>query len=243
MQKDLSTLKSEKDSFQELIVKIDEINASISSSKQLLGSKFNEQSRLKMEKIDESQIDTIKNEINEIEIKIVKTGTDQNKLNKIVKIITFWKEGCSNRGIPSMLIDNSIPFMNEYVRKELDKVSPGKFTVSFDTVGQTKAGDVREKFTVNVVNNLNGASKHKSLSGGEKRLIDTCCMKSLRALDENLRQKRTNITILDEVLDSLDDDNSSIFCYYLKKLAQKECVMLITHSSSKVSEADEVLRM
>jgi DNA repair exonuclease SbcCD ATPase subunit len=243
LQKDLSNLKTEKDYLQEIKEKISLINTQIICDENIIISKKEQKKKLEETKIDESQILIIENDIKLLQGVIVEKEQEQVKLNKIIKIITFWKEGCSNRGIPSMLIDNSIPFMNEYVRNELDKVSPGKFTVSFDTVGQTKAGDVREKFTVNVVNNLNGASKHKALSGGEKRLIDVCCMKSLRALDENLRQKRVNVTLMDEVLDSLDDDNSATFCYYLKKLAQKECIVLITHSSSKVSEADEVLRM
>ena len=44
-------------------------------------------------------------------------------------------------------------------------------------------------FSIMKNNNFNGANKHKALSGGEKRLIDICSMKTLSALVENLYQK------------------------------------------------------
>ena len=184
----------------------------------------------------ENNIETTKNQINSLEIKIT-------NIDKLINICQFWKEAFSNRGIPSMLIDSSIPFMNQTIKNELNKICSGKFTVSFDTMTQNKSGEYKEKFGINILNNFNGASSHKKLSGGEKRIIDVCCMRTLKLLAENLYQKKFNLTILDEILDSLDEECASTFCYYLKKLSEGQNIILMTHSSSRVSEADSVLRM
>jgi len=142
-----------------------------------------------------------------------------------------------------MLIDSAIPFMNKVVRDELEKVSHGKFIVSFDTLSETKAGDVRDKFKVNVLNCENGCNDHKYLSGGEKRLIDLCCMKALRALMENLFQKRFHITVFDEALDALDDDNSSMFCRLMKQMSSDQNITIITHKMIENLESDLLLKL
>ena len=141
-----------------------------------------------------------------------------------------------------MLIDDSIPFLNKIMREELEKVAPGKYLFHFDTLSTTKGGEVRDKISVNVLNLENGADRYCMLSGGEKRQIDVCCMKSLRALTEDLYQKRINVTFLDEILDSLDEDNTSLFCQNLKLLSKGQNITLITHSLANSSECDRVLR-
>jgi exonuclease SbcC len=159
------------------------------------------------------------------------------------EIAIFWRDGFSDKGIPSMLIDSTIPFMNKNIMEELDKIVPGKFIVSFDTLGTTKAGEVRDKFSVNILNLENGADSHKLLSGGEKRVIDVACLKVLRNLTENLYQKKINVTFFDEVLDSIDDENSRAFCDTLRQTSEGESITLISHSIDKVGDVTRLLRV
>lgn len=181
------------------------------------------------------KIETVKKEKDQIQSSI-------QKVKREMEILTFWKEAFSDRGIKSMLIDSAVPFMNRVVREELDRVAPGVFTVSFDTLSTTKGGEIRDKFSVNVLHNIKGTDQHKLLSGGEKRLIDLCCMRALKLLAENLYQKKFFVTLYDEVLDSLDDDNSFAFCQLMKIVSSDQHVSLITHELLDNVEADQVYR-
>lgn len=151
-------------------------------------------------------------------------------LNKKKNILEFWKTAFSDSGIKSMLIDSAIPHMNECVMDELTRVAPGKFTVSFDTLSETKSGKIKDKFNINIVNNEKGSTGHKKLSGGEKRIIDLCCMSALRSLAEKLYGKRFHHIFYDEILDSLDDECKQAFCINVKLQSQSGCnVTLVTH--------------
>lgn len=205
-----------------------------------------EQLNLKNEELwkpDETRLNNILNNIKNAEYNIEKLNEKNEQFNRESEIIEFWKTGFSDSGIPSMLIDSSLPLMNNTVSEILDILAPGKFSISFDTQSQTKSGQIREKFSINVLNNLNGADRQNKLSGGEKRIIDVSIMQALRRLSEYIHGKSFNVLLLDEVLDSLDTENSEIFCQYLKKISDNKCVVLITHNSATNSEADISLKL
>ena len=195
------------------------------------------------EQYDLNELNRNKKSIIELQSQLQKISLKDQEIKRKIQILEFWKEGFSDRGIPSMLIDSWIPYLNNRVCSELDRVAPGKFIINFDTTSTNKSGDVREKFNINIMNLESGADKHSLLSGGEKRQVDVCCMRALRKLVENLYQKHFNICLLDEVLDSLDEENSSLFCRNLKFLSKDESVILVTHSITQNSECDEVIRL
>ncbi len=222
---------------------LEEHKNEINSLEDAIESKEDQIEAYEQDEYDTAAIDTIKEEIVEQE-KNKKTGQTQlDDTNRKIEIDTFWKEAFSDKGIKAMLIDSAIPFLNTKVREELETIVPGKFIVSFDTLSTTKAGDMREKFSVNVLNTENGADSHKLLSGGEKRVIDVCIMMALRSLSESLCGKTINLILLDEVLDSLDVDNASTFCRVLKKLSGNKSINLITHEMKVDMECDNIYRL
>jgi DNA repair exonuclease SbcCD ATPase subunit len=188
--------------------------------------------------VDETQLKKEEEDLKTLtkNLKLLEKKIKEEK--ELVKILSFWKESFSDRGIKSMLIDGAIPHLNKYVRNELEKVAPGKFIVSFSTLSTTKGGDIRDKFSVSVLNTENGADSHKMLSGGEKRLVDVATMRALRILSEEMYQKKINLLLLDEVLDSLDTENSEIFCNVLKKLSTDTAICLISHNKQLSVDID-----
>lgn len=238
----INIIHKEKNKYNDIKKQIENIQNKITSISSDINNLLINMQNIKDEEFDDNLIKNIENENKKLEEENSNIKEQIVKISKIINILDFWKIGFSKSGIPSMLIDSSIPFLNKIVKEELEKICPGKFTVSFSTVSQNKAGDLKEKFSVNVINNYTGVNRRNSLSGGEKRIIDVCSMRALRALSENMYQKRINITLLDEVLDSLDDDNASNFCYNLKKICENQNIILISHSVSRVAECDEILR-
>jgi DNA repair exonuclease SbcCD ATPase subunit len=252
--------KSSAQEEKEITSAIEEITSTISESDSVRNKLESLEQMIKDVQIDIAsrsstlkQLESFKYDDNKIEVEKQKLEScikdldsnlsESNSIKSMISILDFWKEGFSDRGIKSMLIDSSIPFLNKKIKEELTKVAPGKFIVSFDTISQTKAGDVRDKISVNVLNVESGANSHSQLSGGEKRLIDVCTLLSLRSLTEHLYGKRINLLLLDEVLDSLDTNNSTIYCRVLKQLAESMSIYLITHELKVNMECDEVYRL
>lgn len=162
-------------------------------------------------------------------------------LDKTLEILEFWKSAFSDSGIKSMLIDVAIPHMNQCVREELDRVCPGTFTVSFDTLSETKSGNIRDKFSINIIHNIKCATGHKKLSGGEKRIIDFCCMSALRSLAEKLYGKMFGHIFYDEVLDSLDSESRELFCRSMKNQSNDHRnITMVTHALTEDVDPDRV---
>ena len=157
------------------------------------------------------------------------------------EILEFWKVAFSDTGIKSMLIDSALPHMNECVSTELERTAPGKFTVSFDTLSETKSGKIKDKFNINILNNETQSTGHKKLSGGEMRIVDLCCMSALRSLAEKLYGKRFFHIFYDEILDSLDDECKQMFCANVKiQSTTGRNVTLITHDLPEDVDPDRV---
>ena len=169
------------------------------------------------------------------------TQSEISKVKKEMEILEFWKVAFSDSGIKSMLIDSAIPHMNECVSKELEKTAPGKFTVSFDTLSETKSGKIKDKFSINILNNETQSTGHKKLSGGEMRIVDLCCMSALRELAEKLYGKRFFHIFYDEILDSLDDESKQMFCANVKMQSTSgRNITLITHDLPEDVDPDRV---
>lgn len=173
--------------------------------------------------------------------KINKMDQDIKEYNKKKEILEFWKVAFSDTGIKSMLIDSALPHMNECVSTELERTAPGKFTVSFDTLSETKTGKIKDKFNINILNNETQSTGHKKLSGGEMRIVDLCCMSALRSLAERLYQKRFFHIFYDEILDSLDDECKQMFCANVKMQSTTgRNITLVTHDLPDDVDPDRV---
>jgi len=192
---------------------------------------------------DDTQIQKLNSDIVNNELSLKKLIDDKKTIQREIQILSFWKESFSDSGIRSMLIDMSIPHMNESVSVALDKVAPGVFTVSFDTLKTTKSGDIRDKFNVNVLHNIKGTDSHKMLSGGEKRLVDLCCMEALKSLAERLYGKKIHNAFYDEALDSLDDDSCQSFGQAIRILSAGKNITLIAHKAAENVEPDRVFTL
>ena len=247
--KEIEKLQFKLDSYNEKMNKIESSKQSFSDLQMKLNTNkielnyvMNRIQEVSSQTYDESLIDSAEKEKTKTKEKIDSQCENKTSIERELEIIKFWKIAFSDSGIKSMLIDMAIPHMNESVSKSLDKMAPGIFTVSFDTLKETKAGDIRDKFSVNVLHNIKGTDSHKLLSGGEKRIVDLACMDALRSLVERLYGKRIHNIFYDEVLDSLDDDNRQIFCQNLKLISEDKNVTLITHSAAEHMEPDRIFK-
>lgn len=166
-----------------------------------------------------------------------KTTTLQRKK----KVLTFWKNGFSSTGIPALLIDDAIPFMNVKVKEYLELLSNGRYMVSFDSVKETKSGEFRDKVGVNVFDNQTKANKIIKLSGGQMRLIDIATILTLHDLYSHFHDVVFNLLLFDEVFDSLDNENAGFVSNLLRRITGNKTIGVISHEHIDSLEYDDRL--
>jgi DNA repair exonuclease SbcCD ATPase subunit len=155
------------------------------------------------------------------------------------KVTEFWKQSFSSSGIPSMLIDEAIPFMNETVSTYLETISNGRYIVSFDTLAETKSGEIRDKISVRVLDTISKANNRLQFSGGQTRIVDIATILTLGDLQSKVQNVSFNILLFDEIFDSLDDENIGYVSRVLRKLTDKT-ILIISHRHVDQLEAEEV---
>ena len=152
------------------------------------------------------------------------------------KILSFWVGAFGDSGIKSILLDEAIPILNDFSRKLSTKTQ--YIRVSFDSQKVLKSGDMRNKFEIRVDHTKN-LSELSELSAGETRLANIIVLLSLRHLLEEMSNTSINLLLLDEILDSLDEENAMIAIEMINTLSKDYCVMMITHTLRSWIQADE----
>lgn len=179
---------------------------------------------------------TFKQEIQQI-------TSDINRYGSTLGILEFWKTAFSSSGIPSMLIDEAIPFMNKQVSEYLDMLTNGRYIVSFDTLAETKAGEFRDKISVRVLDTHTQANSRVQLSGGQTRIVDIATILTLGDLQSSIQDMKINILLFDEIFDALDDENIGYVAKVLNKIKVGKSIYIISHQHQDQVEADQSLTL
>jgi len=188
----------------------------------------------------EVEISNLDKKISDLEKAKTKIFEQKDAFNKKISVLKFWVDAFSDSGIKSMVLDELMPILNRKVRNYCSSLP---FKISFDTQAQLKSGEFRNRFNINVIQTKNLSGLHE-LSSGEKRMIDIIVMICLREVLEEIKGVSMNLMLMDELLDSLDDENVQIVVDMLKRISQNKCVVLITHTlRSKNLESDGYCEM
>lgn len=218
----------------EFIEKVQELKVIITNTQDTIENK-------KKEEYNNSILVSLQIKEKGSKIKIKELNNSRKLYNKQVTMLEFWKIGFSTSGIQSMLIDESIPFMNMKIDEYMDKLSNGRYSVSFDTLKATKAGEFRDKISVSVFDNHTHADKRIKLSGGQKRLVDIGTILTLCDLQSMVQDVEFNLLLFDEIFDALDDENIGYVANLMKQVSKNKWIGIISHKHIDQIEADDVL--
>ena len=137
-------------------------------------------------------------------------------------------EGMS-RGIPNMIIKNTIPEIEEKTNAILAMFVDFTIGIEYNTKG------------VEITIKSNSKHSRKTYCGSERFVISTAIR---LALTEITQQSRPNFMIIDEGISSLDAEKRSNIRELLEYLSGRfDFVMIMTHIDSIKSEVDEVLEI
>lgn len=200
----------------------------------------NEIKRKSEEKYDDTQLKSYNAKRASLLDEIEAIKQNEETVLAAIEVYEFWKSAFSPTGIPSMLIDEAIPFMNKQVAYYLDKLTNGRYIVSFDTLDAIKSGEFRDKISVKVVDTHTKANSRIQLSGGQTRIIDIATILTLGDLQSSIQDVTFNILLFDEIFDSLDEENIGYVCRLLSKLKKEKTIYVISHRHEDQLDADEV---
>jgi len=234
-------LQTKKQSIEQEQQKVNEINETILKLNQQIKT-INDRIKFTEERVyDETQLKSYIKKEGELEHSIHQLTESMKTKNDDTEVLQFWKTAYSPSGIPSMLIDEAIPFMNNKVSHYLDLLTNGRYIVSFDTMDETKAGDFRDKISVRVIDTHTQANSRVQLSGGQTRIIDIATILTLGDLQSNINDVTFNILLFDEIFDALDDENIGYVSKILNKLKTDRSIYIISHQHQDQLEPDELL--
>ncbi|MTH61111.1 AAA family ATPase [Paracoccus litorisediminis] len=136
----------------------------------------------------------------------------------------------SPAGVRSRILDEVTPYLNAQTSKYLAILSDGNITAEWSTLTVNKAGDVKEKFAIDVTSGIS-AKTFKGLSGGEKRKVRVATALALQDLVATRATKPIELFIGDEIDDALDASGIERLMAILdEKAKERGTVMVISHN-------------
>lgn len=206
--------------------KIDNLESTISKYKALLENL--------QEKPHTFTIKRLKKEITKLE------AVTQEKQEKIKDKITErdnlgWaiNDPLGNSGIKAFLFENSLDKLNEILASYSRAIGLYiQFGVNLESA--------RKEFIVYI--NWDGMDvKYEELSGGQKQLV---AVAMAFAMNEAMNsQNKINVTFLDEVFESLSQDNIEVVCHLIRKIYKDRTLFIITHQPSLPLSQSRILEV
>ena len=142
----------------------------------------------------------------------------------------FWEVGFGNGGIKSFLLDEILPQLNSKANFYASTLLDEDVELFFDTEKAIKSGEMRDKFSV-MVKKGGKVVEYASFSSGEKRRIDVAILLSLQSLVLERSAGHINISVLDEVFDSLDRTGIERVATLLAEESKTKAIYVISHIS------------
>lgn len=202
-QKEIGSLNKEKSFIESTIREVEKSIEAVDIKKQQLTEKIKDAEEALTKNPFVSLIQTKTEEEARLSKEIVGYASQQLQVKEQIEQHLFFEKAFSRNGIPSLLMDNILPVLNEQANHYSSILSGGTLNIEFSNQTALKKGDIKEKFEVRVSNKL-GASSYDGDSSGEKRRIDLCVLFALQKTAILRSRTMFNVLFIDEIFDTLD---------------------------------------
>jgi DNA repair exonuclease SbcCD ATPase subunit len=136
-----------------------------------------------------------------------------------------------------MLLDSSVPQMNQTVSRIAAALSGGELSVSFDPAAAKGRGDA---FAVNVTY-ADGADDYDLTSSGEHTRVDVSVLFTLRDLLERRGSNQCTQLFLDEILIGTDAAFADAFVAMLRSEYAGKSIFVISHDDQLKAQCDDTI--
>jgi DNA repair exonuclease SbcCD ATPase subunit len=147
---------------------------------------------------------------------------------KRVRLSDFWVKAFGAKGLRSLLIDSSLPLLNEEAARISRTITGGAISIEFSATSELKSGKTVDRFEVKV-DNKHGAGTYQGNSAGERAKIDLCVGLSLQHLVASRSSASFNLMFLDEAFDCLDSAAHERVVEMLSEI-DKDSIYVVSHN-------------
>ena len=176
---------------------------------------------------------TLKKQVSELRQK------EQKKKDDII-IYKYLLDAFGSNGIPSIIMSSALDELQATANDFLSSLSGGKFKLEFIMERELKGGGTADTLQVKVYDGFDDRPYH-SFSGGEKARIDLAIRLGLSVLLSRRNNFQTETLVIDEALESLDDEGRSAVKSLLYKLAHRfKKIIAVTHTDLKDRAFDTI---
>lgn len=133
-------------------------------------------------------------------------------------------------GARAEMLDEVTPYLNAQTAKYLGTLSDGNIQATWSTLTRNKAGELKEKFAIEVEHALGGA-RFAAISGGEQRKVRIAAALALQDLVASRASKPIPLFVGDEIDNALDPAGVERLTMILQEKARERgTVFIISHS-------------
>lgn len=187
-----------------------------------------------------SHVETLQNRVTVIQKQIDDKRTGMQELEDTAQMLNDAVAVFSPAGVRAHILDLVTPFLNDRTRDYLGALSDGNIHAVWSTLTKTAKGDLKEKFNIEVSNDLGGDS-FDALSGGEKRKVRLATAMALQEMVASRASKPIGLFIADEIDDALDPAGLERLMGILDKRSKEQGSVLVISHNGLADWVDQVI--
>lgn len=234
--------EANKEKIESLNEKLDKLKSKKTKKSSLLSDKQSLLKRIKRtkERIDKTQEETFNYDIPGIEKKIDLQKTQLKEIKPEIKRLKERKEdydwvisnALSNSGLKTFILNELIKTLNNKLSKYTFYTD---MSVRLSINMESKRKDVKV-----YISRFNKDIPYEDLSGGQQQLVDISIAFAMNETIESNRSNYCNISILDEVFESLSQNNVDVVTSLIEDMASPEKTFHIVTHQNKLSPQNSV---
>lgn len=144
-------------------------------------------------------------------------------------------------GVRSRILHTALSGIEAAGNAWLAKMAANGLEMRLKPYSEKASGGTKDCVSLEILG-AGGGHGYKAASGGERRRLDLAIMLALADVSEAAHAVSRGTLFFDEVFDALDTDGVSSVCSVLTELAEKSCVVIITHNTELADQLPSVER-
>ncbi|MEE9251759.1 MAG: AAA family ATPase [Thermodesulfobacteriota bacterium] len=179
-----------------------------------------------------SDISTMKSEIDRVKKMRKKKAELRSELHTLKGEVAIYKQlqrAFGKNGIQALIIENTVPEIEQEANNLLRKLSEGTMTLSLELVQPTQKGGEKETLQVKIADSV-GTRSYETYSGGEAFRIDFALRVAISKFIANRSGAELRTLVIDEGFGTQDKDGLSHFVDVINTVKDDfDKILVITH--------------
>ncbi len=143
------------------------------------------------------------------------------------------------RGVRAQILGGSLAGLEAIANANLSRIAHEEgAAIALKPYAELKGGGTADAITLEVKGWGGGEHGYKAVSGGARRLINLALLLGLAEIADAARGREPGDLVLDEVLDTLDEERLAAVAEIVREIARDRKVIVITHNRALVEQLE-----